>query len=216
MLIQPPDYLNLIQNQQELAWHVNQLICIEPKFALAYEAVGVPDLRRKPQGFSELMRAMVGQQLSVAAARSIWNRLVAADLTRPDAIDQVDDEVLRAQGLSRQKIRYLRSLVEHNIDFDALASMDDDTVIDTLTAVTGIGCWTAEMYLLFSLGRADVLAVDDLAIKEGAKQLLGLDARPTPKQLKILSQPWSPHRSAASLLLWAYYGWLKNKEGLPV
>lgn len=216
MLIQPPDYLNLIQNQQELAWHVNQLIGIEPKFAPVYESVGVPDLRRKPQGFSELMRAMVGQQLSVAAARSIWNRLVAADLTRPDAIEQVDDEVLRAQGLSRQKIRYIRSLVEHEIDFEALASMDDDTVIDTLTAVTGIGRWTAEMYLLFSLGRADVLAVDDLAIKEGAKQLLGLDARPTPKQLKELSQPWSPHRSAASLLLWAYYGWLKNKEGLPV
>lgn len=216
MLIQPPDYLNLIQNQQELAWHVNQLIGIEPKFAPVYEAVGIPDLRRKPQGFSELMRAMVGQQLSVAAARSIWNKLEVAQLVTPEAIAQADEDTLKASGLSRQKIRYVRSLVEHNIDFDALAAMNDDTVIDTLTAVTGIGRWTAEMYLLFSLGRADVLAVDDLAIKEGAKQLLGLAERPTPKQLKTLSQPWSPHRSAASLLLWAYYGWLKNKEAMPV
>lgn len=211
-----PNLSNLIQTPQELTWHINQLIQIEPKFAAIYEQIGVPDLRRKPQGFEQLMRAMVGQQLSVAAAGSIWNRLVAADLTCANAIKQANDEILKSQGLSRQKIRYIRSLVEHDIDFDALASMPDDTVIDTLTAVTGIGRWTAEMYLLFSLGRADVLAVDDLAIKEGAKQLLGLDARPTPNQLKTLSQPWSPHRSAASLLLWAYYGWLKNKEGLPV
>lgn len=211
-----PNLSNLIQTPQELTWHINQLIQIEPKFAAIYEQIGVPDLRRKPQGFEQLMRAMVGQQLSVAAAGSIWNRLVAADLTCANAIKQANDEILKSQGLSRQKIRYIRSLVEHDIDFDALASMPDDTVIDTLTAVTGIGRWTAEMYLLFSLGRADVLAVDDLAIKEGAKQLLGLDVRPTPKQLKTLSQPWSPHRSAASLLLWAYYGWLKNKEGLPV
>lgn len=208
--------ITLIETPAALADHIEQLIQIEPRFGPVYSQVGVPDLRRNAGGFEQLMRAMVGQQLSVAAARSIWNKLEVAKLTTPEAIAQADDDTLKASGLSRQKIRYVRSLVEHNIDFDALAAMDDDTVIDTLTAVTGIGRWTAEMYLLFSLGRPDVLAVDDLAIKEGAKQLLGLDARPTPKQLKTLSQPWSPHRSAASLLLWAYYGWLKNKEGLPV
>jgi len=85
-----------------------------------------------------------------------------------------------------------------------------------LTAVTGIGRWTAEMYLLFSLGRVDILAVDDLAIKVGAMDLLGLDDRPTPKQLRLLSEPWSPYRSAASLLLWSHYGWLKKRDAVPL
>ena len=94
--------------------------------------------------------------------------------------------------------------------------MSDGEVIDTLTAVTGIGRWTAEMYLLFSLGRADILAVDDLAIRVAAMALLELPERPTPKQLKVATQSWSPYLSAASLLLWAYYGGLKDKEAMPV
>jgi DNA-3-methyladenine glycosylase II len=208
--------ITTIETPAVLEKHIEQLIKIEPRFAPVYGQVGLPDLRRNSGGFEQLMRAMVGQQLSVAAARSIWNKLDVAGLTTPEAIVAADDEALKANGLSRQKIRYIRSLAEHKIDFAALAAMSDDAVINTLTAVTGIGRWTAEMYLLFSLGRADVLAVDDLAIKEGAKQLLELDERPTPKQFRELTQSWSPHRSAASLLLWAYYGWLKNKEALPV
>ena len=205
-----------IANQNELETHIHTLIAIEPKFAPVFEQVGVPDLRRNAGGFRELMRAMVGQQLSVAAARSIWQKLETAELTTPDAIKQADDVTFRANGLSRQKIRYVRSLAEHDINYEMLTTLPDEEVISTLTAVTGIGKWTAEMYLLFSLGRADVLAVDDLAIKVGAMALLELDARPTPKQLKTLSEPWSPHRSAASLLLWAYYGHLKDRQGLPV
>lgn len=211
-----PAPITTINTPQQLTKHINQLVIIEPRFADVYTQVGVPDLRRKPQGFESLLRAMVGQQLSVAAAASIWQRLESAQLIKPDHIKTADDDVLRTQGLSKQKIRYVRSLVEHDIDFDKLADMSNDEVIDTLTAVTGIGRWTAEMYLLFSLGRADVLAVDDLAIKVGAMALFELDSRPTPKQLYELSQPWSPHRSAASLLLWAYYGWLKDRQGLPV
>lgn len=208
--------ITTIETPAALEKHIEQLIKIEPRFAPVYSQVGVPDLRRNNGGFEQLMRAMVGQQLSVAAARSIWNKLEVAGLTTPEAIIVANDELLKANGLSRQKSRYVRSLADHNIDFAALAEMSDEAVITTLTAVTGIGRWTAEMYLLFSLGRADVLAVDDLAIKEGAKQLLELDERPTPKQFRELTQSWSPHRSAASLLLWAYYGWLKNKEALPV
>lgn len=208
--------ITTIETPAALEKHIEQLIKIEPRFAPVYSQVGVPDLRRNNGGFEQLMRAMVGQQLSVAAARSIWNKLDTAGLTTPAAIIAADDDLLKANGLSRQKSRYVRSLAEHNIDFTALAEMSDEAVITTLTAVTGIGRWTAEMYLLFSLGRADVLAVDDLAIKEGAKQLLELDERPTPKQFRELTQSWSPHRSAASLLLWAHYGWLKNKEALPV
>lgn len=205
-----------INTLEELAVHIEKLIKIEPRFIPIYEQVGLPDLRRQKGGFTQLMRAIVGQQLSVTAASSIWNKLTTADLISPATIAKADDDALKGQGLSRQKIRYIRSLVEHNIDFDVLAQMPDDAIRKTLTAVVGIGNWTAEMYMLFSLGRADVLAVDDLAIKVAAMDMLELETRPTPKQLKTLTQSWSPHRSAASLLLWAHYGRLKNREAMPI
>lgn len=208
--------IKTIENSKELEAHISALITIEPRFAPVYEQVGVPDLRHNAGGFTQIMRAMVGQQLSVAAAASIWQRLADRGLTTPTAIHAATDEDLRAQGLSKQKIRYTRSLVEYDIDFAALETLTDDGVIDTLTAVIGIGRWTAEMYLLFSLKRADVLAVDDLAIKVAAMDLLGLAERPTPQQLKGLAQDWSPHRSAASLLLWQYYGFLRQKTAMPL
>lgn len=208
--------IQTIENTQELHEHITALITIEPRFASVYEHVGMPSLRHNAGGFEQLMRAMVGQQLSVAAAASIWKRLVDAKLTTPRAIQEATDEILKTQGLSKQKTRYVRSLVDHDIDFSALGAMPNEEVIQTLTAVIGIGRWTAEMYLLFSLKRADVLAVDDLAIKVAAMQLLGLAERPTPKQLKDLSQHWSPFRSAAGLLLWSYYGSLRNKTAVPL
>ena len=208
--------IQTIENSKELEAHISALINIDPRFAPIYEQVGVPDLRHNAGGFTQIMRAMVGQQLSVAAAASIWQRLVDRGLTTPTAIHAATDEDLRMQGLSKQKIRYTRSLVEHDIDFSVLETLTDEEVIKTLIAVIGIGRWTAEMYLLFSLKRADVLAVDDLAIKVAAMDLLGLAERPTPKQLKNLTQDWSPHRSAASLLLWQYYGFLRQKTAMPL
>ncbi len=208
--------IETIEDQDLLQAHIKALINIEPRFAPIYSQVGTPDLRRNTGGFEQLMRAMVGQQLSVAAASSIWQRLVDSDLTSPQTITKVEDNDLRERGLSRQKIRYIRSLIEHDIDFVALIAMSDAEVITTLTAVIGIGRWTAEMYLLFSLGRADILAVDDLAIRVAAMDLLTLTERPTPKQLKLATESWSPHRSAASLLLWAHYGWVRNQVALPV
>ena len=208
--------VNTIENTQALDEHITALIAIEPKFASVYRQVGTPSLRHIADGFEQLMRAMVGQQLSVAAAASIWQRLIDAGLTTPQAIDEATDEILRTQGLSKQKTRYIRSLVAHDIDFKALAMMPDEAVIKTLTAVTGIGRWTAEMYLLFSLKRSDILAADDLAIKVAAMEILELSERPTPKQLTSLTQDWAPHRSAASLLLWSYYGLLRNKTAIPL
>ena len=208
--------IQTIETPQELSENISALIAIEPKFAAVYEQVGLPDLRHNAGGFEQLMRAMVGQQLSVAAAASIWKRLVGAKLTTPHDIREATDDTLKAQGLSKQKTRYVRSLVDHNIDFAALENMPNKDAIKTLTAVTGIGRWTAEMYLLFSLKRADILAVDDLAIKVAAMALLGLAERPTPKQLNNLTQHWSPYRSAASLLLWSYYGSLRNKSAIPL
>lgn len=214
--MQSTKIIKTIKDQQELDNHINQLIKLDPRFAPIYSQIGVPSLRRNEAGFEQLMRAMVGQQLSVAAASSIWQKLSDANLTSPETILEADDDDLKAQGLSRQKIRYVRSLAEHNIDYQALVMMCDSDVIDTLTAALGIGRWTAEMYLLFSLGRADVLAVDDLAIRVAAMALLKLSERPTPKQLEIAAQDWSPYRSAASLLLWAHYGWLRQKNAIPL
>lgn len=208
--------IQTIENPQQLEEHITALMAIEPRFVPIYEQVGVPSLRHNAGGFKQLMRAMVGQQLSVAAATSIWQRLVDADLTNSQAISEATDETLQAQGLSKQKIRYVHSLVAHDIDFAALETMADEEVIQVLTAVTGIGRWTAEMYLLFSLKRADVLAVDDLAIKVAAMELLALTERPTPKRLKTLTNSWAPHRSAAGLLLWSYYGLLRNKTAVPL
>lgn len=208
--------MTTLDSSAELKTHIQALIELEPRFAPVYEQVGVPSLRRNEGGFAALLRAIVGQQLSVAAASSIWQRLVDSNLITPKTLIQADDDDLRAQGLSRQKIRYVRSLVDHDIDYQTLTTMSDGEVIDTLTAVTGIGRWTAEVYLLFSLGRADILAVDDLAIRVAAMALLELPERPTPKQLKVATQSWSPYLSAASLLLWAYYGGLKDKEAMPV
>ncbi|CAM3478837.1 hypothetical protein GCM10016272_07260 [Psychrobacter glaciei] len=136
--------LQTIENTEELEEHIIALIAIEPRFAPVYEQVGVPSLRHNAGGFEQLMRAMVGQQLSVAAAASIWKKLVAAGLTTPQAIAEAQDETLRAQGLSRQKMRYVRSLVAHNIDFATLTTMPNEAAIKTLTAVTGIGRWTLD------------------------------------------------------------------------
>lgn len=205
-----------IENSQELQHQIDALLVIEPRFAPVYEQVGLPDLRHNAGGFDQLMRAIVGQQLSVASASSIWQRLVDAELTTPKKVSKAADETLRAQGLSKQKIRYSRSLAAHDIDFVALATLSDEEVIKILTSVTGIGRWTAEMYLLFSLKRADILAVDDLAIKAAAMDLLGLEKRPSAKQLKDLTDSWSPHRSAASLLLWSHYGLMTDKRAIPI
>lgn len=203
-------------NAHNIEQHIAELISIEPKFLPIYQTLGIPDLRKNDGGFSQLMRAIIGQQLSTTAAKSIWQRLENANLINEQRIIQSSDEDLRQCGLSRQKIRYLRSLAEHQIDFVALNDMSDEQVIAVLTDVTGIGVWTAQMYLLFSLGRADVLATDDLAIKVASAVLLDLPARPTAKQLDKHTQHWSPYRSAASLLLWSFYGDLKQRNALPL
>ena len=171
-------------------------------------------LRRKPDGFAELLSAIVSQQVSVASANAIWGRMVAAGLDQAAAIQVASDEDLRAAGLSRQKMRYARALAEAEIDFDALRHAPDDEVIATLTQVSGIGTWTAEIYAMFSLGRADVFAHGDLALQEGARLLLGLADRPTPAKMRKIAEAWSPWRSVAARVLWAYYRVAKDREGI--
>jgi DNA-3-methyladenine glycosylase II len=185
-----------------------------PSFARALVAVGTLPLRRRDGGFAALFDAIVSQQVSVASANAIWARLAAAGLTEAVAVADATDEALRSCGLSRQKIRYGRALADAGIAFDELPLLPNEAVIETLVAVPGIGRWTAEIYAMFSLGRADVFAPGDLALQEAAKVLFGLDARPTERQLRAMAEDWSPWRAVAARLLWAYYHVAKSREGI--
>ncbi len=186
----------------------------EPRFAGALAQTGPLPLRRRDDGFTALLGAIVGQQVSVAAASAIWGRLQAAGLTHADTVARASIDDLRAMGLSRQKAGYAQALAGAGIDFDALRNRTDDEVIATLVAVKGIGVWTAEIYAMFALGRADAFAAGDLALQEAAKVLFDLDARPNDRALRALAQDWSPWRGVAARLLWAYYHVIKSREGV--
>lgn len=186
----------------------------DPRFAHALRLTGPLPLRRQPDGFTALLDAITGQQVSVASANAIWARMLAAGLTEAAGILTATDDDLRAVGLSRQKARYVRALAEADIDYDALRLAPDDQVIATLTRVTGIGIWTAEIYAMFALGRADVLAAGDLALQEGARVLFDLPTRPNDRALRAMAQDWQPWRAVAARLLWAYYHVIKSREGI--
>jgi len=190
------------------------LALAEPAFARALPLLGDLPLRREPDGFGALLRAIVGQQVSVASARAIWARLEAAGLTEAPVMARASDDDLRAAGLSRQKARYGRALAEAGIDFHALRRMPDAEVVARLVAVPGIGVWTAEIYAMFALGRADVFAPGDLALQEAARMLFGLEARPGEKRLRAMAEAWSPWRSVAARVLWAYYRVAKERDGV--
>ncbi len=186
----------------------------EPRFAEALAVTGSLPLRRKKDGFEPLLSAIVSQQVSVAAAEAIWQRMRAARLTGPRKIMWASDDALRACGLSRQKVRYARALAEARIDFKGLRDAPNAEVIATLTQVSGIGVWTAEIYAMFSLGRADVFAPGDLALQESARVLFALDERPKERAFRELAEGWAPWRAVAARLLWAYYHHAKDREGI--
>ncbi|WP_254656653.1 DNA-3-methyladenine glycosylase family protein [Leisingera sp. JC1] len=186
----------------------------DSRFAEVLELTGPLPLRRKPEGFAELLSAIVSQQVSVASANAIWKRMKDAKLTGPRKILWATDEDLRAAGLSRQKIRYARALAEARIDFKMLRNAPDAEVIATLVQVPGIGVWTAEIYAMFSLGRADVFAHGDLALQEAARVLFDLPARPKEREMRQIAEAWSPWRSVAARILWAYYRVAKDREGI--
>ena len=185
-----------------------------PRIKAAYAQTGPLPLRRKPDGFAQLLNAIVGQQVSVASANAIWARLDGAGMVTPDACAAASEDDLRALGLSRQKIKYTHALAHAGINYDALRDMPSPDVIKTLTAVSGIGPWTAEVYAMFSLGRADVFAPGDLALQEAARVLYDLPERPKEKAFRMMAEDWAPWRSVAARLLWAYYRVAKNREGI--
>ncbi len=186
----------------------------EPRFAAALAQTGPLPLRRRADGFAALLDAIVSQQVSTASAAAIWSRLKAAGLTEEPAWRDISDDDLRAIGLSRQKMRYGRALAEAGLDYAGLRLVPDHEVVARLVALPGIGHWTAEIYAMFSLGRADVFAPGDLALQEAARLLFGLPDRPQEKALRAMAEAWSPWRAVAARLLWSYYRVAKRREGV--
>ncbi|MCA2010755.1 DNA-3-methyladenine glycosylase 2 family protein [Cereibacter sphaeroides] len=186
----------------------------EPRFAQVLELYGPPPLRRRDDGFEALVQAIVAQQVSVASARALMGKLEAAQLVTAPQIAAVSEEYLRENGLSRQKARYVKALAEACIDYDALRDAPEAEVMAVLTALPGIGRWTAEVYVMFSLGRADTFAPNDLALQEAARMLFDLPERPKEKPMRAMAEAWTPWRTVAAGLLWHYYHYAKRRDGV--
>lgn len=206
--------INRIETLEDVAFGAQDLIKIEPRFAPALAVTAPLPLRRKPDGFAALMSAIVGQQVSVAAARAIEAKCVAGGLADSAAVRAATEDEMRACGLSRQKVKYLKALAEARLDYDALRAAPTDDVVRILVAVPGIGPWTAEIYAMFSLGHADVFAHGDLALQEATRLLFDLPSRPTERTMRDIAAEWTPWRAVAARLLWAYYHVEKQRDGI--
>jgi DNA-3-methyladenine glycosylase II len=200
----------MVRTANSIRAHVEELANREPAFARVVERHGVPEPRTSEPGAHTLLRTIVGQQVSVAAARSMWAKLEAAFGSPPDLglLLVASDEEMRAAGMSRQKAGYIRSLAElvlsGELDLDSLPD-DDEEAIALLTKIKGIGRWSAEIYLLFAEGRSDVFPAGDLAVLIELGRLMGLPEKPSEKQLRELAEQWRPYRGAAAVLAWHSY-----------
>lgn len=194
----------------ELKSGLDAIAAAEPAMARALAVAGYPEPRIRPTGYNTLLRTIVGQQVSVAAAASIWARLEAllGPDVAPETLLAAEFEALRGCGLSRQKQGYARSLCElviaGSLDFDDLPENDEEA-IDQLVRIKGIGRWSAEIYLLFAEGRPDIWPAGDLAVQAGLHKILGLGGRPSEKETRVLAETWRPHRGAAAIFTWHCY-----------
>lgn len=200
----------MVRTSESLTNSLNALAEREEAFAKVLDTHGHPEPRASEPGVETLLRTIVGQQVSVAAARSMWNKLTAkfgqpVDLQK---LLEATDEEMREAGMSRQKAGYLRSLsglvLSGELDLAHLPE-DDEEAIAQLIKIKGIGRWSAEIYLLFAEGRGDVWPAGDLAVQVEIGKLMGLEGKPTEKQLRELAEKWRPHRGAAAVLAWHSY-----------
>ncbi len=200
----------MVRTTDSIQAHLTALADREPAFSKVIAQLGMPEPRNSRPGAETLLRTIVGQQVSVAAARSMWAKLEGAFGSPPDLAKLLaaSDEEMRAAGMSRQKSGYIRSLAElvlsGKLDLANLPA-DDEEAIALLTKIKGIGRWSAEIYLLFAEGRADVFPAGDLAVLVEIGRLLGLPDKPTEKQLRELAEAWRPYRGAAAVLAWHSY-----------
>jgi DNA-3-methyladenine glycosylase II len=208
-----------LETQSDLEEAVHALIKRDPRLKPVLEIAGMPALRRREPGFTGLAHIVCGQQLSTASAAAIWGRLSAAfDPFDHEAVSRARTDRLGRLGLSAAKIKTLKHLAREinaqRLNLDVLAEEDAEAAHHTLIALPGIGPWTADVYLLFCLGHGDAWPAGDIAVQEGIKVGLGLQARPTEKQMAPLAEPWRPLRGAAAHLWWSYYRVIKKREGV--
>lgn len=211
--------MTTIRDDADIARGMAHLAESCPHMRMIAETIGPPPLRWREPGFSGLVSTITAQQLSVASANAIRTKLMARfDPLEPAALLAVSEEDLRGCGLSGPKIRTLRALagaiVEGALPFDSLAELPVEEAKAALVAVHGIGPWTAEVYLMFCLGVQDIFAPADLALQEGAKLAMGLEARPSTRLMAEISERWQPWRAVAARMLWAYYGHVKRRQGV--
>jgi DNA-3-methyladenine glycosylase II len=208
-----------LNTQADLEDAIHALVKQDPRLRPVFELTGMPALRQREPGFAGLAAIVTGQQLSTASAAAIWGRLSAAfDPFDHESVRKARADRLGRLGLSAAKIKTLkniaRELTAERLNLDVLANEDADAAHNTLTALPGIGPWTADVYLLFCLGHGDAWPAGDLAVQEAVKIGLGLKTRPTPKEMAPLAEPWRPLRGAAAHLWWSYYRVLKKREGV--
>ena len=200
----------MVRTTDTLHESLDELAKREPAFAAVLERHGRPEPKVSPPGATTLLRTIVGQQVSVAAARSMWAKLESAFGSPPDLMKLLaaSDEEMRSAGMSRQKAGYIRSLAQlvmsGELNLDALPH-DNEEAIALLTRIKGIGRWSAEIYLLFAEGRRDVFPAGDLAVQIELGRLMGFEAKPTEKELREMGERWRPHRGAAAVLAWHSY-----------
>ncbi len=208
-----------ISGEAELEEGMAMLRRLDPRWDALIERTGLPPLRRRAGGFASLASIIVAQQLSVASASAVWSRVEAVftPLT-PERVLAASDDDMRLSGLSRPKQKTLRAaaaaVASGALDFAALENAMPEEVHARMTAISGIGPWTADIYLLFCIGHGDGFAAGDLAIQEAARHAFGLPARPTATELLTLAEDWRPWRGVAARLLWADYALLKTREGI--
>lgn len=197
-------------SNEKLREGLDAIAAIEPRMGDAVGRVGYPPPRLRDRGYATLLRTIIGQQVSFKAADAIWKKLetTVGDIADPIRLLELDDDALRAAGLSRQKASYGRSLAglvaSGDLDFDALPA-DDEEAIELLTRVNGIGRWSAEVYLLFAEGRSDIWPAGDLAVQIETGRIMGLDGKPSEKVTREIAEAWRPHRGAAAVFMWHHY-----------
>jgi DNA-3-methyladenine glycosylase II len=212
-----------ISTPDDLAASLDALDALDPRLAAVRAAVtragGAVPLRRTAPGLTSLVSIVVGQQVSRASAEAILGRFVRLlDPLTPDAILRAEEEVFRQAGFSRPKQRAVLALaaaVRDGLDLEALCALDAGEAIAALTAVAGIGPWTAQCYLLFAAGHPDVFPAKDVALQSAVGHAFGMERRPGDRALAAMAESWAPHRATAARLLWAYYAHMRGRDGAP-
>ncbi|MCV3767391.1 DNA-3-methyladenine glycosylase family protein [Rhizobium sp. TRM95796] len=211
--------MRLLTSETEITEAVADLVALDPRFAPVAARAGAIPLRFRPAGYAALASVIVSQMVSRASAEAIWARLeTACGVVEPERLSSLAEADLRAVGLSGAKIVALRAVAEAcgaGLDLKAIAGLPADEAIGALTAIRGVGPWTAEVYLLFSGGHADIFPAGDVALQTAAARAFGLTETPQHRQLRRMAEDWRPLRSAAARLLWAFYATERRGAGMP-